>query len=223
MLYVVSASSVINTNRIFTLVLYAVWRSSRFATTQSRLSIAVSAESTSVRGSIASVSALPQPQVNSSSRGWWDYVPEDNQSSQKKGDAMTGQGEQRSDTPDSRLGLIRSAGSRGPGILHKILSFLPSLLSANRSSTTPAPRKSSIHAQEPIPQPHAAKKLSRSSENTMVSEKPASTQLFTKRQGKHSFFDASASDDAKWIKALPNLVRHVVKDEVRHTYWALDH
>ncbi|KAG9128312.1 hypothetical protein FRC07_001247 [Ceratobasidium sp. 392] len=143
---------------IFCCFLYAVVKSSRRTATQGRLSIALSS-------AVGAPSAAPVTAQDSGEatpglgekRGWWDYVPDNHISSEGPGgpglpsSKRTGQPE-KSAAEDPfmhpierwRERIVSTIWKRGEG---------PTGVSQPTSPGLVPPRKSSVHADEPIPHP----------------------------------------------------------------------
>ncbi|QRV90923.1 hypothetical protein RhiJN_18941 [Ceratobasidium sp. AG-Ba] len=138
---------------IFCCFLYAVVKSSRRSATKGRISIALSSAASAPAGTLA-----PGPQHEEAAtpgvgerRGWWDYVPNDY-------NGGTPEPVKSTETPEKpvaddpfmhpverwRERIVSAIWRRGEG---------PNVTSRPASPGPVAPRKSSIHGEEPIPHP----------------------------------------------------------------------
>ncbi|CUA77491.1 hypothetical protein RSOLAG22IIIB_02506 [Rhizoctonia solani] len=147
---------------IFLCFLYAVIKSSRRSATQGRMSIALS----SVAGvaSVVAPIASPRtretkpPQGTNEKRGWWDYVPDSHVGVGPGGPGGPGfsPGNQPANGPtisDDHTHPVESWRTKIVSAIWK-RGDAPNIQSRPVSPGAAAPRKSSIHSDQPIPHPN---------------------------------------------------------------------
>ncbi|KAG8961573.1 hypothetical protein FRC03_005214 [Tulasnella sp. 419] len=224
-----SISSVSKVSDVVNIVFYAAWKSSQIQATQGRLSIALTAESAAPRQSAYSTHPpIESDAATTKTRGWWDYVPEEQNTNKEKppttvlpqpGTCWSDDGsvlERTSSRASGTAALIPSR--REPPtktFLDRLLyPFRRLLYVGGTAYHGNVLRKPSLHAPEPIPHPPRASQVGR--HDTKL---PAAGTSILRRPTLPRLWDSqdSVSLESKWSRRLPNMVRLVIRDEMFST------
>ncbi len=216
-------------------VLVAVWRSSRSAAAQGRMSLVLSQD-----GDRMTPAPLNNAEARQAPRGWWDYVPETAGAPQmQQRDTLqppVSAVNDRFTQPPPLNGLRRTAShnSNTPILRQHDDDYSPTAVTGWRSRVSRAFSRFSVSArhsdlgyrrsssptyQEPQLPDNAAPPSREKSQKHLTNSTVNSTTTFLRRHraslaAPGGYGQTVDLDDNRWRKRLPNMIRVVIRDEV---------